>query len=64
MVRSSADGNPDDTTLPMTGEASSPANAHGLVKKNPPRCIIKLGAPGSIAGFDVDTSHFNGAPVV
>ncbi|KAF9793362.1 allantoicase [Thelephora terrestris] len=23
-------------------------------------CIIKLGAPGNITGFDVDTSHFNG----
>ncbi|TDL25906.1 allantoicase [Rickenella mellea] len=23
-------------------------------------CIIKLGAPGYISGFDIDTSHFNG----
>ncbi|KAG8929828.1 Allantoicase [Tulasnella sp. 418] len=23
-------------------------------------CIIKLGAPGHIMGFDIDTSHFNG----
>jgi allantoicase len=23
-------------------------------------CIIKLGTPGSIHGFDIDTSHFNG----
>jgi allantoicase len=27
------------------------------------RCITKLGASGSITGFDVDTSHFNGAPL-
>jgi allantoicase len=24
------------------------------------RCIIKLGTPGTIFGFDVDTSHFSG----
>lgn len=23
-------------------------------------CIIKLGVPGSIHAFDIDTSHFNG----
>ncbi|KAI6169491.1 galactose-binding domain-like protein [Pisolithus thermaeus] len=23
-------------------------------------CIIKLGSPGTIVGFDIDTSHFNG----
>ena len=26
------------------------------------RCIIKLGTMGSIHGFDIDTSHFNGMP--
>ena len=25
-------------------------------------CIIKLGVPGSIHAFDIDTSHFNGKP--
>jgi allantoicase len=24
------------------------------------RCIIKLGTPGTLFGFDVDTSHFSG----
>lgn len=27
------------------------------------RCIIKLGTPGSIIGFDVDTAHFNGLDI-
>lgn len=30
-------------------------------KEEPYRCVIKLGVSGSITGFDVDTSHFNGA---
>ena len=25
------------------------------------RCIIRLGTSGTISGFDVDTTHFNGA---
>jgi allantoicase len=49
----------------MTGEPSFfdfKTNAYGSVKEKHCRCIIKLGAPGSITGFDVDTSNFNGAP--
>jgi allantoicase len=26
------------------------------------RCIIQLGIPGFILGFDIDTSHFSGKP--
>lgn len=25
------------------------------------RCIIQLGTPGKVMGFDIDTSNFNGA---
>jgi hypothetical protein len=26
------------------------------------RCIIKLGTAGTLSGFDIDTTHFNGEP--
>ena len=63
-MHSIVDGNPGVIILPMIGEASFPTNARESVKEqSSSRCIIRLGAPGMIAGFDVDTSHFNGAPV-
>ena len=62
MVHFTVDGNPDDITLPMIGGSSFPTRVYESMEE-PFRCIIKLGTPGNINGFDVDTSHFNGAPV-
>lgn len=52
------DGKPVDITLALTGkgfESRSPENLKAVI-----RAIIKLGTPGTINGFDIDTSHFNG----
>jgi allantoicase len=53
------DGKLVDITLALTGrgfESQSPRKSHLRYH----RAIIKLGTTGTINGFDIDTSHFNG----
>ena len=61
MVHSTVVGKADGITLPMTGESSFLLMHMDWSKREPSRCVVKLGTSGTINGFDVDTSHFNGA---
>ena len=63
MGRYIAVGRAGGTTRHMTGRYSYSRLEDGsfIVAA---RCIIKLGTLGTIIGFDIDTSHFNGKSVV
>jgi hypothetical protein len=61
MVPSTVDGKAVGTTRPPIGVWYSRSLVIHFPHSSSPRCIIKLGTPGTIVGFDIDTSHFNGA---
>lgn len=48
-----------DTILTLIGEDFE-SRVPEQVRLSCPRAIIKLGTTGTIKGFDIDTSHFNG----
>jgi allantoicase len=52
-------GKPVDTTSTMTGK-SLRVELRRETNEVVHRAIIKLGTTGTICGFDIDTSHFNG----
>jgi allantoicase len=59
MVLYTAVGKADDITPVTIGEDLC---INSSVKSlTPLRCIVKLGCAGRIIGFDIDTTHFNGA---
>lgn len=53
------DGKPAGITPITTGESTQLCNLDAKWKYYG-RCIIKLGTAGTVFGFDIDTTHFNG----
>jgi hypothetical protein len=60
MAPSLMAGKAVDTIQPMTGKGFSESKFTSCAQLRCHRAIIKLGTTGSIKGFDIDTSHFNG----
>ena len=53
-------GNREDTIPIMIGEGQDTPTLLNFFTTRTSRCIIKLGTSGTIIGFDIDTTHFNG----